>query len=64
MDNLETIDGFTRSKLYQHMGFKKADTEFVDTFRQELLKLLEDEAYSYMQGNERWESLKASGEEK
>lgn len=63
LDNLETIDGFTRSKLYQHMDFKKADPEVVDTFRQELLKLLEDEAYSYMQGNECWESLKASDEE-
>ena len=63
LDNLETIDNFTSSKLYQHIGFKNADPEVVDTFRKELLKLLEDESYSYMQGNECWESLKAFNEE-
>ena len=60
LDNLETIDDFTKSGLYQHMGFKNADPKVVDTFRKELLELLENESYSCMQGNECWESLKVS----
>lgn len=60
LDNLGTIGDFTKSKLYQHMTFKSAGPEFADGLRKELLKSLEDETFSYMQGNEYWEKLKAS----
>lgn len=63
LDNIETINDFTKSKLYQHMEMKAAGPEVVAGFRKELLNLFEDESYSYMQGNEFWESLKASDEE-
>ncbi len=58
LDSIETIDDFTKSKLYQHMTFKPLDTEFSENLRQELLKSLEDKSYNYMQGNECWEKLK------
>lgn len=61
-DNLETVADFTKSKLYQHMAFKSASPEFVDSVRKELLHSLEDESYRYMQGNALWETLKASAE--
>ena len=60
LDNLETIDDFTKSRLFQHMDLKNADPEVVDTFRKELLELLDNESYSYMQGDECWEGLKSS----
>ena len=63
LDNLGTIGDFTKSKLYQHMVFKTVGPEFADGFRKELLKLLGDESYSYMQGNEYWKSLEASAKE-
>lgn len=63
LDNLETIDDFTKSSLFQHMDLKNADPQVVDTFRKELLELLDNESYSYMQGTECWESLKESNKE-
>lgn len=65
LDNLETIGDFAKSKLYQHMGFKPVGAEFIYGLRIEILKSLRyDESYSYMKGNECWEKLKASVEEK
>lgn len=58
IENIETIGDFTKSKLYQHMTLKEAASDFTDTMRLELLKSLEDESFSYMQGNEKWEALK------
>lgn len=60
LDNLETIGDFAKSRLYQHMTFKPVGPEFADGLRSELLQSLENETYSYMQGNESWEKLKAS----
>lgn len=57
LDSLETLGSFTRSKLYQHMVFKENDPDFIDNIREEILKLLDDESYSYMRGNERWEKI-------
>lgn len=56
--NIETIGDFTKSKLYQHMTLKEVASDFTDSIRLELLKSLEDESFSYMQGNENWEALK------
>ncbi len=65
LDNLETIGDFAKSKLYQHMVFKPVSAEFIYGLRNEILKSLRyDESYSYMKGNECWEKLKASVEEK
>lgn len=64
LDNLGTIGDFTKSRLYQHMVFRSQSVspEFADGLRKELLKSLGDETFGYMQGNEYWEKLKASGE--
>jgi len=63
LDHLGTIGDFTKSRLYQHMAFKTVGPEFADGLRKELLNSLGDETYSYMQGNESWETLKGLTEE-
>jgi len=63
LDSIETIGDFTKSRLYQHMVLKEVTPEFIDHLRLELLKSLEDESFSYMQGNESWEKLKSSSSE-
>ena len=62
-DNLETLGDFAKSNLYQHMSFKTLGPEYIDSVREKLLKMIRDEAYSYMQGNEYWEKLIASATE-
>ncbi len=57
LDSIETIGDFAKSKLYQHMTLKTVNSQFLDNLRQELLKSLEDESFSYMQGNTYWEEL-------
>lgn len=63
LDNLETIGDCAKSKLYRHMVFKPAGSEFMYGLRNGILKSLRDESFGYMQGNECWEKLKASVEE-
>lgn len=55
---VETIGGFAKSTLYQHMALKAVAPEFSEELRQELLVSFTDESFHYMRGNEYWEKLK------
>ncbi len=58
LDSIGTIGDFANSKLYRHMTLKALDPELTESLKREFLKSLEDESYSYMQGNDCWENLK------
>ncbi len=58
LDSVDSIGDFTKSKLYQHMLLKSIAPDVSAGIKQELLKSLGDETFSYMQGNEDWERLK------
>ncbi len=60
LESVGTIGDFATSSLYQHMRFKDVEPDFAERLRKELLKSLEDETYSFMQGQACWERLKAS----
>lgn len=45
------------SSMYSHMKFKKVDGTFLAKYHESLLKLFfDEETYSYMAGNEEWET--------
>lgn len=60
LNSMETIGDFIESSLYQHMTLKSVDPNFIVRLKQELLKSIGDETFSYMQGNEEWEKLKST----
>jgi tetratricopeptide (TPR) repeat protein len=58
LGSVETIWDFTKSQLYEHMTFKKTDSQFAKEMRVNLKNSMKDEeAYGYLAGNERWERL-------
>ncbi len=62
LENIETIQAFTQSSLYQHMALKAVDGAFATRLRDDLLHAFKDEeAYGYMKDSELWKSLGAQG---
>lgn len=63
LERTDTLMDFTRSDLYRHTTFKATDPEFFNRLRNDLIKgFLEEETYSYMQGNPYWETLSTAVE--
>ncbi len=58
LEQIGTIDAFTKSGLYKHMTFKHLDPDFSAGLKQKLMEAFENETFSYMQGNADWEKLK------
>lgn len=57
IESIDTLDGFTKSPLYQHLDFKKLDKKFIEQLRNNLITLFRDEdLYCYMKNNQRWEN--------
>ncbi len=58
LDNVDSISAFTQAPLYSHLTFKKADSNFVQTIREDLLDTCRtDESFAYMRDDPRWEEL-------
>lgn len=57
LDNVEEINGFTRSWLYRHMSFKEAPPQTWEKVRQNLLEGMREEAYDFLRDDPRWQAL-------
>jgi transcriptional regulator with XRE-family HTH domain len=58
ISNLDTICGFTKSALYEHMEFKETNEEFCKELYENLLTCFrDDETYGYMKKSKRWQVL-------
>ena len=59
LEHTDTLMDFTRSDLYRHTPFKSANPAFFNQLKNDLIMgFLEEETYSFMQGNPYWEELK------
>lgn len=59
--SVDKISDFMKSTLYEHMEFKKLDDRFITELHKNLLDNFRDEeAYSYMKKNKRWQELVSS----
>lgn len=65
MSNIETIEDYAKSFLYEHLGHKQLEQSFYDKIKKNLLDCLEnDESLAYMREGDTWERvLKAFGVE-
>lgn len=65
MSNIETIEDYAKSFLYEHLGYKQLEQSFYDKIKRNLLDCLEnDESLAYMREGDVWERvLKAFGVE-
>ena len=58
LDSAGKLDAYASSPLYEHMEFKPLSPEFAAHLKETLQKSArEDESYSFMKGNKKWESL-------
>lgn len=58
LSSVEDIGAFTRSRLYEHMKFKKLDSEFTKEVKSDLIRgLLDGDDYAFLRGNQEWEKL-------
>jgi len=58
MTSLEKLCDFTKSSLYEHMEFKETSAEFFKELHENLLTCFRDEeTYSYMKKDKRWQAL-------
>lgn len=59
LENVDTISGFCDSDLFEHMEFRKADSDFQKEMKQNLIRCFQDEeTYGFLAGNERWERIR------
>lgn len=59
LECVDTIYDFSDSPLYGHMKFSEPRPEFAKNVKSSLLEqFCDEESFSYMKGNERWERLK------
>ena len=55
---IEKIAAFTESELYEHMTFKKANQEFMDEMKKNLIACFRDEeTYGFLKGEGRWKQI-------
>ena len=58
LNNVDHMWGFTKSRLFEHMEFKKVENQFVTDLVKNLKESFADkETYGYLIGDERWENL-------
>lgn len=56
--SLDDITSFINSPLYEHMEFKKADSNFSKQLKQNLLDCFQDkEIYGFLENDERWKQI-------
>lgn len=61
LSGAEQINGFCRSRLYEHMHFKELSPEFCAKVKTNLLTCFKDEAaYGFLKDNKRWQELTGS----
>jgi len=61
LSNVDKICDFTKATLYEHMEFKKIEENFITKLHKNLLTDFSDEeSYSYMKTNKRWQELISS----
>lgn len=59
LEHTDTLMDFTRSDLYRHTPFKAADPAFFNQIKNDLIAgFLDEETYSFMEGNPYWEEIK------
>ena len=59
--SVDKIYDFTKSNLYEHMEFNQIDEKFITELHKNLLTNFSDEeTYSYMKKNKRWQELVSS----
>lgn len=59
--SVDKICDFTKAALYEHMEFKELDEKFITELHKNLLTNFSDEeTYSYMRRNKRWQLLVSS----
>lgn len=60
LKNVDSICGFIKSRLYEHMTFSEPKDGFIEDLKEKLRECFEDkESFGYMEGNEGWEELLA-----
>lgn len=58
MSNIETIEDYAKSFLFEHLGLKQPKQSFYDKIRKNLLDCLEnDESLAYMRESDAWERM-------
>lgn len=58
LHSLDDISSFINSSLYEHMKFKKADSDFSKQLKQNLLNCFQDkDTYGFLEGNEWWHKI-------
>lgn len=56
--NIEEINGFRKSPLYEHMGFQEVSEEFKKELKKKLWNCLcDEETYGFLRESEKWERL-------
>lgn len=61
LSSIDTLQDFSRSRLYQHMHYQMQDPHFNERVRGDLLRSFkEDEAFAFLRGRDGWENLRAS----
>lgn len=56
--NIESLYSFRESPMYSHMSFNAPNQSMIETIRKNIVDgLKDDEAFSYMKGDARWEEL-------
>ena len=58
MESVDSLYGFSRSKLYRHKKFKDTDGSYLQVIKEKLLEgFRNEEDLSFMKGYEPWENL-------
>ncbi len=58
LSDIESIESFRHSWLYEHMEFKEMKKDSLEEFKDNLLKCFRDEeSYGFLKRDERWEKL-------
>ncbi|MGN0408468.1 MAG: helix-turn-helix domain-containing protein [Bacteroides sp.] len=58
LKSVDSLCDFQKSKLYQHMSFRKPESTFAKDLKEKLLEGFRDEKdFGYMKGNAEWEAL-------
>lgn len=59
LENVDTIAAFCDSDLFEHMRFKKTDSNFCKELQRSLINCFQDEeTFGFLTGNERWEKIR------
>lgn len=63
--NIEDINGFCKSSLYEHMDFKEPRKEFTEELKENLKKCFRDEeSFGFLKKDKRWQEITLISPEK